>query len=181
MPIALVVVLAILVVLNLAMTVGLIHRLREIHRTVTDWSERAKASPLLGGIPVGELAPAFLATAVDGTSVGSADFAGSRWLLGFFSSSCGSCRTYLPRLGELAKSQVNPLRPLIVIDGPAGLAADLVAMGTGMGPVVVENFDGGVSSEFKVNLYPTYYMIDEGGRIAFGSNSVDDLERYFAA
>jgi peroxiredoxin len=173
--IAALIALAVGLVLNLVITAGLIRRLREVHRAMMDWKERvSKSNPLLGGLHVGELVPPFEARTLDGSSIALSDFSGSTWVVGFFSAGCSSCHEYLPQLRSILQGSRRKVRSLIVIAGDRNAAADLIRLADGAGPVVVEE-DGAISTAFRLGFFPTVFLIDEDGRSAFGSNSVEDL------
>jgi thiol-disulfide isomerase/thioredoxin len=167
--------------LNVIMTLGLIRRLRQIHHSVAEWIPSGRYVPLPDGLPIGEVPPSFSVTDLDGEVISEATLAGQISVLGFFAASCESCRLYLPRLRDLSKQRARDLQSLVVIDGDAAHAGDLITVGRETGRVVTGELNTGMSGIFKVHFYPTFYVVDESGKVAFGSNSVDDLERYLAA
>jgi len=167
--------------LNVVMTLGLVRRLRQIHRSVSEWIPSNRFVPLPDGLSVGEPPPSFSVTDLDGGVFSKTTLDGQISVLGFFAASCGSCRLYLPRLRDLSKRRSRDLQSLVVIDGDPAHADDLIAMGRETGRVVAGEHSAGMSGIFKVRLYPTFYVVDGSGKVAFGSNSIEDLERYFAA
>jgi peroxiredoxin len=172
---------AVAVGLDLLLTAGIIRRLRELHQAMAEWTDRVNANSLMSGLREGEPVPDFTALTVNGATLTHKDLLGGPWVMGFFAGGCGSCRTELPKLGEMVGQMAERRRVLIVIDGSRPQSSDLMAMGTGIGDVVLEN-DGGVLSElFKVRFFPTYFAMSQDGHISFGSNSLQDFQRHVVA
>jgi thiol-disulfide isomerase/thioredoxin len=172
--------LAVATAFNLVFSVGYIGRLREVHRAVTEWTARVANSPVMGGPQIGSSAPSFSAPTIDGQVAETAQYSGSPWIVGFFAGSCGSCRTYLPQLCDLLSANRLTSRGLVVIDGREEQAADLIAMVRKRTPVVLEPV-AGISSLFKVEVYPTFVLVGSEGVVDFGTNSVEDLRRRLAS
>lgn len=166
--------------LDFLLTVGYIHRLREVHKAMSDWMARVSSSPVMGGPALGTAVPDFTATTLDGTTYTAANLRGRMWAVGFFAATCGSCRTYLPQLCDfMARPDMTAQLCLVFIDGDAHMATDLVAMARGHLPTVVQA-TAEVSRAFQVQVYPTLFAIDENGRVSLATNSVDDLGRRLA-
>lgn len=174
-------VVAIATALNLLLSVGLIHRLREVHRAMMEWSERVSINSLRSGLRQGEPLPEFSATTSSGSPLTREIMMGDSWLLGFFAGSCGSCRVELPRLTDIVREADSRFKSLVVIDGSAHQSADLLEMATPVGATVLEEDNGTLSNLFGVRFFPTFFLTDREGRIAFGSNSVDDVSRFITS
>jgi hypothetical protein len=84
-------------------------------------------------------------------------------------------------MGELLAQASDRPRALIVIAGDADRAADLVDLSPRGELLVLEQDRGPVAEAFEVRSFPTFLAVDNSGKVAFGSNSVDDLQRYLGA
>lgn len=167
--------------INLFLSAGMIHRLREVHTAMIDWTDRVNANSLRAGLRQGEPIPDFRATTLDGGGLTREAMIGQSWILGFFAGGCGSCRVDLPRLGDAIRAAQFPRKTLIVIDGEAQQSADLVAMARTLGTTVLEPPEGDLSKAFKILFFPSFFMTDDSGRVVLGSNSLEDLRRPMAS
>jgi len=167
------IVVSVLALLDLLLSVGYIRRLRDLDHVLRDRSSLLNRTTMIGGLAVGTPVPSFTATALTGTVVTPDTFAGTNWLLGFFGATCGSCRSYLPVMQQLID---NGAPALVVIDGSRDHAADLLKMVRPEVPTVID-VSSDISQAFKLEVYPTFYLVDEIGDIAFASNSVDELRQ----
>ena len=159
-----VVVLAVLVLLDLALTAAVIRRLRVL-------GERPSVPGFdVGGPPVGAEVPAFEVTAVDGGSLTREVFSGRRSLVAFYSTNCQGCQAQAPEFaveaGKLAAEGVQVL-PVLMVKGSDqdepgrdGLR-ELLA---GTGRLVVDG-EGALASAFAIHATPSYFAIGPDGRV----------------
>jgi len=156
-----VVVLAVLVLLDLALTAAVIRRLRVL-------DERTSV-PDFGGLPVGVEVPAFEVTAVDGGSFTGEVFSGRRSLVAFYSTNCTGCHQQAPdfavEAGRLAAEGVQVL-PVLTPDGQGdaereGRLRELLA---GAGRLVVDG-EGALPRAFAVRATPSYFAVGPDGRV----------------
>jgi len=161
-------VLAVLVALDLFLTLGVIRRLREHTRLLANVS----ADPIGPGIvTTGERVGEYEATTVDGRSVRRADLAGGPTVVGFFSVSCPACERRIPEF--LAYTQDGPARVLAVVVGSGELADAMCARLAAVPGVVVREPDeeGPIVRAFAVTAYPAFALVDGDGAVLEGGAS----------
>lgn len=154
---AAVVVLAALVVLDLALSLAIVRRLRE------DRAARAQvAHPFLARL-VGQPVPELVAVANDGSAVTAGRLREGSWFAAFVSVGCGACHDDLPRLREHVAARRAAGDPvLVVVSDEAGDGGELAATVAEDALVVVESAARPVSEAFGVEAYPTYLEVDGG-------------------
>jgi thiol-disulfide isomerase/thioredoxin len=145
--------------LNLAMMVGVIRRLREHSAHLKRLLEVVGPQEVMA--PVGTQAGSFATTTIAGESLSSSDLAGGT-LVGFFSPGCGGCTEQMPRLIEYAQSAPGGRQQIVAVivadDGDAGAAFDLAKLGA-VAQVVVEASGGAMSKAFQVQAYPALCLV----------------------
>jgi AhpC/TSA family len=160
---AAVLILAVLVLVDLALTLAVVRRLR---KQVTDrerWEaeQRGQVSP-----PLGTPVPDFTVEATDGSTVTGDTLRGGRAFVAFVSNGCGSCHDQLPQLREhLAASRAAGDYALVVVAGDGSGDGDLVTALNGAVPVVTEGVareDRVVGPAFAIGEYPTYVLLNDG-------------------
>jgi hypothetical protein len=163
-----VIVLTAMVMLNLAVTVAVIRRLRELAGQPGESVNHAGPEP-------GSRLPDFAAEALDGTPVRSADLVGKRTVLAFFSTSCSACRAKAPDYAARAASLEDSGDVVITIlqtapgDNPAAMIAALERAGT----LIVQPFPAPLMRTFMVRATPFFYLTDQAGRVASKGISMD--------
>ncbi|MEN3540053.1 redoxin domain-containing protein [Microbispora sp. ZYX-F-249] len=153
--VAAVVLLGGLVLVNLLLTTAIIRKLRTL----------GKESSLGGEVPelglaVGAEVPPFSAVTVADAKVGSADFAGERTLVGFFSTDCRHCLPKAPAFVAAARdAAADGVRTLAVVvvhgEDPANLLAALADEVS----VVVESEGGAISTAFAIAGFPSFFLV----------------------
>lgn len=158
---AAVVVLAAMVLVNLAVTLAVIKRLRDAPAAAPP-AERRPA-----GLGVGAAVPAFAATTTDGSDSGSAALAGRRTLVGFFSTSCAGCVETAPLFAADAAALAPEGTAVlgVVEKWPDDEAEPMASVLGQAGPVVVEAFGGPAMAAFEVRVTPSFFLVGESGRI----------------
>lgn len=148
--VAAVVLLGVLCIVNLLLTLGILHRLR----TQPTWT----ADPVFAlrpGSTVGE----FSATTTTGEPVSSDGLTG---LVGFFSAGCAVCHEVLPHFTERA-AQLPRGSVLAVVRGND---EETVRALTPVARVVVADLDGGpVARAFQNTRTPALYLLDDDHRV----------------
>jgi thiol-disulfide isomerase/thioredoxin len=159
-----VVVLAAIVVLNLAVTVAVIRRLREQRNPPPDAAGDDAA--MAGGPDIGAHVPDFTATTDQGTPMSRADLP-DRTVIGFFSTSCSACTEDAPRFTAAAQALAeNGVAALSVVQRKRGDdAEELVSALAPGGPVVVEPAPGPVLRGWRVSTTPAYFLVGPGGAV----------------
>jgi thiol-disulfide isomerase/thioredoxin len=178
---AAVVVVGLLCLLDLLLTLGVIRRLREHTSKLAQLASGLSAGfPEELGVPVGEAVAGFAATATGGGLV-SRELLAGRTLVGFFAPGCGPCEEQLPGFVEYAQSLPGgPGQAVAVVVGGDGAqdtkGSEYVERLDPVAQVVVEAPGGPVQSAFRVNGYPTLYLVDIGGVVVAGGMSMRALE-----
>ena len=159
--VAAVVLLAVVCVLNLVLTVGLIRRLRAQEAR----PQHAGPPTALGvGAEIGD----FTATTVDGEPVGRDDLTG---LVGFFSAGCDPCHELLPRFVEHAEGRARE-RVLAVVTGEDRETVEALRP---VARVITEDYDGTVTSAFQNEWTPALYVIGSDHRVLATGGRLEHL------
>ncbi|MFC7549386.1 TlpA family protein disulfide reductase [Plantactinospora sp. GCM10030261] len=159
-------VLALLCLVNLVLSFGVIRRLRQhtelLNRPGHDAGERDLVRPV--GSPVGE----FATTTVDGDPV-SRESVGAATLFGFFSVQCPACRERKPDfLAGAPRYAAAGWNVLAVVVGDPAESADLVTELRSAGAVLTEEMGGSVGRAFALTGFPAFVLVRDG-RIAASS------------
>jgi hypothetical protein len=155
---AAVVVLTAVVLVDLALTLAIVRRLRQQADQPTTFVD-----PHLQRL-VGQAVPEVSATATDGTAVTAQLLRGGTTFVAFVATGCGACHDDLPRLRDhLAQLRSGGMGTLVVVDGDVD--DELVTALTGVAPVVVEPDGDGrrpLLGGLGIDAYPTYLALDRG-------------------
>lgn len=174
---AAVVLVGVLCVVDLALTVGVIRRLREYEGLRGAGGRPASvASP---GSPVGRFAATTLAgdeltldSLVEATASGEA-------LVGFFSPHCEPCEKLLPDFVAYASGLAGNggARVLAVIVGDAGEATGMVQALEPVAHLVVEGHAGGIAGAFQATSFPALFTVDGAGRVTASGHALAAVRR----
>ncbi|MFD0690483.1 peroxiredoxin family protein [Actinomadura fibrosa] len=161
---AAVVLIGLVSVLNLLLTLALVRRLRAV--------DGAPARSHGAGPPVvlgpGARPADFMTMTTADEPVSGADLTG---LVGFFSAGCDPCHALAPGFAEHArKAGRENVLAVVGGDDPA-----LVAMLAPDARVVVEDFDGPVSTAFQNTWTPALYLIGEDRTVVATGGRLEDL------
>ncbi|GAA4635244.1 hypothetical protein GCM10023196_079930 [Actinoallomurus vinaceus] len=152
---------------DLILTLAIVRRLRE-HAALP-----ASGRPKVPFTPPGTPLPEFTATALDGTAVTRAFFAGPT-IVGLFSTTCASCRERLPEFAERVRP-VDAGRVLAVIEGDRDEAEPFVTALSPVATLVVEPVKRPVSGAFGHPAFPSFYVVDEGAVVTASLLSPSEL------
>lgn len=149
---------------NLLLTFGVIRRLREHSKLLSE----PRMLPEVTGMLPGEAPGAFTAVSATGNQVVNAT--GVR-VAAFFSTQCSVCSERLePFISYISARKISRERVLAVIvengePNGGGLTpyADQLA---GVATVCTEHYEGGVSTAFKVTGFPAFCLLDDDGLLA---------------
>jgi peroxiredoxin len=114
------------------------------------------------GLEVGTQAPELVLSDLQGGERSLAEYRGSPFVVGFFSTACGHCQRMAPRLARLPEGAP----PLVLV--AAGGAADLQALADEHGwrcDVLLDDELSGLQA-FESMGTPSGYLVDAEGRIA---------------
>ena len=140
------------------------------------------ATPAFSKVPpkivVGEMAPAFELSLVDGTKVKSTELLGKVVVLNYWATWCGPCKTELPLLNGYYKiQQGNGLRVFAITTEDSLPIPTLRKLFAAMAIPAVRYVKG----DYKIlGGLPTNYIIDRRGRVRFAKAAafnLDDLNR----
>lgn len=153
-----VVLLAVLCGLNLAMTLAVVRRLRRQAERATEDAVR-----LPPGVPV----PEFSAVTVAGRVVARSDLTGARAMVAFLAANCPPCHEQVPAFVAYARSVPGGAAQVlaVVVGGTDAETAELARDLEGTAEVVLEPVAGPLQKAFSVTGFPTFYVLDETGRI----------------
>jgi len=147
--------------------------------------ESASAAKILtkGLLPVGAQAPDFTLRTPTGTSVSLRDLRGKAVLLELFATWCPHCNAEAPHLKQLFAELPRSKVAFLSIDGNSDDAASVLAYHIWYGlpfPALLDQAGrtvtfpehgpiGPISRKYGVSLWPTFYVIDPKGRVAWRS------------
>jgi peroxiredoxin len=163
---AAVVVLAVLCLLNLAVSAAVIRRLRAVP---------SGSAAEIGGLQPGTPVPEFSVETRDGVRTGHEALLGRRTLVAFFATDCPGCEQEVPRLArrraELAEAGVTVLSVLLDT-GPDRHDHGAALAGTGL--LVSSAVDTATLMQvFRAGVTPSYFMVERDGTVVAKGTDVD--------
>jgi thiol-disulfide isomerase/thioredoxin len=134
-----------------------------------------------GLLPLGAAAPPFLLRTPTGTLVSLAGLRGKTVLLEFFATWCPHCAAEAPHLKQIYAGLPRRQYAVVAVNADGEDAASVLAYHIYFGfpfPAVLDpsshpgsfhqpGSPGPVSSGYRVGLFPTFYIVDSHGRIAW--------------
>jgi peroxiredoxin len=135
-------------------------------------------------LAVGTKAPSFALKTPEGQKVSLSGFLGKATLLEFFATWCPHCNAEAPHLAKLSTSLPASKYAFVSVNADGETAPSVFAFHLYYGldyPALVDpsahpgSFDsqgaaGKVSTAYRVESYPTFYVIDPKGKIAWASD-----------
>lgn len=132
-------------------------------------------------LSVGSIAPDFALSTVDGRTVRLSDFRGKTVLLEFFATWCPHCQAEAHHLLTMSAQLPSSRFAILSVNADSEDAASLFAFDRYFGipwPTLLDpgeragNYNraggpGPVTQAYGVALYPTFYVIDQNGRITW--------------
>jgi len=159
---AAVVLFGLLSLINLALTLGLLRRLRDHGgRTVPP-----AGPPVV--LTAGSRPGSFSTATTDDEPVSDSTISG---LVGFFSAHCQPCHALVPRFCEEAR-ELGRHNVLAVI---GGADPELVEALTPVARVITEDIDGPVSTAFQNTWTPALYLLGTDGTVVATGGRIEDL------
>ncbi|MEU6621742.1 TlpA disulfide reductase family protein [Streptomyces litmocidini] len=142
--------------LNLALSLAIVRRLRRQGEQRQGLDHHASSGP-----EVGAKLPSFSAPALGGELFSSDSLAGGEAALSFLTTSCGACDTFIEDMPELAaQSGLDASRLVVVITGEAGKARQMADLLDGVATVVHEKAPGDISALYSITATPTTVVVD---------------------
>lgn len=131
---------------------------------------KSDLGPELKALENGSIAPTFVLPGLDQDTIRLGDYKGKVVLLDFWYMSCRPCIKALPHLDELSQTYKDRGVEVIGIDSPDNpkrleQLSDFVLKKGITYPTAVGDF--AVDSLYNVRLYPTLYLINQKGEIAY--------------
>ena len=129
-------------------------------------------------LPAGTQIAAFEAATVTGDACALTELTGARSAAAFLSVRCLPCRDQLPAFISYARAFPGGHRQglaVVVADGDGDGADSWVSQLGAVATVVVEPLGGAVQTAFSVTGAPSFYLLDDRGRVESSSHSVDAL------
>ncbi|MBP2327581.1 thiol-disulfide isomerase/thioredoxin [Kibdelosporangium banguiense] len=154
--VAAVILVGVLVIIDLILTLGVIQRLREHARLLTQALEGTQSVADFM-LPAGSPLPGLRATTVDGTAAPDT----GPLLIGFFSPTCHACLERLP--GFVSYADAFDGRVLGVAVGAPEDVGDIVAKLRGVADVVIEQVDGPLAKALQVKGMPAMATVGADG------------------
>lgn len=156
---------------DLVLTLGVVRRLREHAQALADLNGGGAAGSTV--IAAGRAAADFAAVTTRGATL-SRDRLSGPTLVGFFSTTCGPCRTVAPQFARYVTDSPYPAIA-VVVGTPGEVADELIAALDPVAAVVVEEVDGVVGTAFGVTAFPAMVVVEAGGRVQVSGHGLRDL------
>jgi len=122
--------------------------------------------PHSGSIRLGELAPDFTVTDLEGREVKLSDYRGKGILLNFWGSWCDPCVSEMPRMSEAYRAKIPGVEILAVNVGETrGTVKQFVLEHNLAFPAFIDP-SGEAAESYRVSGLPSTFLIDGDGRIA---------------
>ncbi|MEN3028528.1 MAG: TlpA disulfide reductase family protein [Aquificaceae bacterium] len=121
-------------------------------------------------LKVGELVPNFELSDIEGNFYSPQEVQGKK-LIVFYKTTCPTCQLTLPFVEKLYRLYHNHISVWAVVQDPEQEAFKF-AQNYGLTfPQLIDYPEYGVSIKYKVQVVPTLYLVEEGGRVEFVSHS----------
>ncbi len=143
------------------------------------WFGGSRAAALLP--EVDSPAPDFTLSNLDGDSLNLAGLRGQNVLINFWATWCGPCRLEMPMLEAASKKYAPDLVVLAVNIGEEPWRVKKFVYELGLSFEILMDEDNQVQNLYRVQAYPTTYLIDAGGVVRaqhVGLLSESQLEKY---
>ena len=137
----------------------------------------AKELPVRAALQVGTPAPEIAVTSFEGKSVKLSDLRGQIVLIDFWATFCKPCIKAMPRLKALRAEHhrhgFELLSIAMPVDDPRAVLGDNAAG--------IDAIDEAAQTAFRVDRFPTYFLVDRDGTILCGRCQLDAIEPMVSA
>jgi thiol-disulfide isomerase/thioredoxin len=176
--VAAVVLIGLVSLLNLALTYGVIRRLRQ-HNDLLGAHSFAGPAPV-SRLSVGAVVDDFKVVTVSGGTATRDELAG-RTLVGFFSPDCPACAAEIGRFVEVARSRSRDSVWAVAVGDPDRVASTVATLTPVAGTVIAEVDQQEMVSAFGVAGFPAFFVMGEGGAVqAIGIRTDEALAKISA-
>jgi peroxiredoxin len=132
-------------------------------------------------LEIGDAAPSFQLTDIDGQTVSLSDFQGEPVLLNFWATWCVPCRLEMPYIQEVYNERSEPGLVILAINIGESLAkVEEFMQDNNLSFPVLLDLEGKVAEKYNILPIPTTYFIDSDGIIRgmqfFAFRSVAEIE-----
>lgn len=138
------------------------------HHQTSVAKTRPRAAPNVNRLQIGQIAPDFSVKDQFGQTISLSGLRGKIVLLDFWGVWCGPCRKKLPQTQKIYDQFKN--QGLVVIGVHSAFqtekTASFLAENNYTFPTGIDT--GDIANNYAVNGWPTYYLIDKKGRLAWG-------------
>jgi peroxiredoxin len=119
------------------------------------------------GLGVGDAAPDFTATTIDGREIARRAPGGGDTVLAFLSARCRTCRAQAPAFRRVAAdARERGFHVVAVINGTRETAGPLIHKLEGAVPAVLAPFgESALLRDYRVAEFPLYLVVDDSGTV----------------
>lgn len=119
------------------------------------------------GLAIGNIAPDFELTTLEGETARLSDYRGQRVFINFWATWCPPCRAEMPDMQKLYEQTDVDVEILAVnLQESEEVVSEFVNK-FGLTFPILMDVNSDVATTYRVQAYPTSYMIDSTGRIQF--------------
>lgn len=128
-------------------------------------------------LSIGRIAPEIKGTDADGVEFSLSDYRGKVVVLDFWADWCPHCREMYESEREMVKRLAGEPFVLLGINGDeADRARRVISAGTVTWRSWLDGPNGPIAGRYKIEAWPTVYVLDKDGRIRFEDLRGEDLE-----
>lgn len=158
--VAVVVLIGLVSLLNLALTYGVIRRLRRHNDMLR--AQSVAGSAQVSQLTVGAVVDEFKAVTVSGGTATRDDLSGQT-LVGFFSPDCPACAAEIGRFVEVARSRSRDSVWAVAVGEPDRVADTVATLTPVAGMVIAEEDQHEMVTAFGVAGFPAFFVVGGGG------------------
>ena len=119
------------------------------------------------GLAIGNIAPDFELTTLEGETTRLSDYRGQRVFINFWATWCPPCRAEMPDMQKLYEQTDVDVEILAVNLQESEEVVSEFVKEFGLTFPILMDVNSDVADTYQVRAYPTSYMIDSSGRIQF--------------
>lgn len=132
-----------------------------------DTSNQEAVGSEVTGLAIGNIAPDFELTTLEGEPARLSDYRGQRVFINFWATWCPPCRAEMPDMQKLYEQTDMDIEILAVNLQESEEVVSEFVEDFGLTFPILMDVNSDVADTYQVRAYPTSYMIDSSGRIQF--------------